>query len=315
MPDETFYFHSSDKIHDIHAVVWMPACEPVGIIQLVHGMVEYIERYDEFARMLNKDGFVVVGHDHLGHGDSVNGNKDDYGYIADKNPDVVLINDIQRLRRIMCKRYPKLPYYMFGHSMGSYLLRRFLTKYGAGIRGVIIAGTGRISDAESVAALAIVEAIALIKGWRYRSKFVRNLTYTGSYQKFDLKGYDTKKSWLTRDEEQVKKYYCDEKCTFTFTLNAYKALIRTTFFDNHITDVRKIPKDIQILFISGTDDPVGDLGKGVNLVYDMFCRAGILDVTLKLFEGARHELVNETNKEEVFEYVSAWLNKVNRKRR
>lgn len=312
---ERFKFSSADKEHKINAVMWKPTGKAVGIIQIVHGMIEYIERYDEFAKYLNSLGFVVVGHDHLGHGYSIN-DKDDYGYVAKKHPDVVLIKDIHRLRRIITKKYPELPYFIMGHSMGSYLTRRYISKYGDNIRGAIIMGTGEEKNSSLVGGLALIELMALVKGWRYRSTFVRNLTYTKPYKKYSLDGSDKSNSWLTRDVEKVEKYYADERCSFTFTINGYKALLRTVYFDNKKKNIKKIPKDMAILFVSGAEDPVGGLGVGTTNVYEKFCQAGILEVRLKLYEDARHEPLNEINRDEVMTDIGEWLSRyVNIKRR
>lgn len=304
-----FKFKSSDRENMLHGVLWMPEGEPVGVVQIVHGMVEYVERYGEFAEHLNRLGFIVVGHDHLGHGSSVK-DKEDYGYICRRKPDVALVRDIHILRRIISRKYPELPYMMLGHSMGSYLLRRYLTKYGEGLKGVIISGTGLESRAAIVPALFMIEIMALVKGWHYRSDFIKELTFSKHYRQYDLTGADHKNSWLSRDEAMVEKYYSDERCTFSFTINGYKALLRTVYHVCSMKSVKKIPRELQVLFVSGTQDPVGKMGESVNKVYDMFCKAGILDVTIKLYDGARHEPLNETNREEVYDYLGKWLCKV-----
>lgn len=303
---EHFSFSSSDREHRIHAVIWKPKTKPIGIVQIVHGMIEYIERYDEFATYLNDLGFVVVGHDHLGHGTSIN-DKDDYGYMGVRNPDILLITDIHILRRHIIKQYPDIPYFIMGHSMGSYLVRRYLTKYGVGVRGAIIMGTGDENPVAMLGALCVIEAMAKVKGWRYRSTLVRDLSYTKPYKKFDMKGIDKERNWLSRDLKELSNYYGDERCSFIFTLNGYKALVRTVFYDHFMKNIRKIPKDMAVFFVSGDDDPVGALGKSARAVYEKFCIAGILEVSFKLYEGARHEILHETNRREVFNDIGTWL--------
>lgn len=305
---EHFSYSSSDRANRIHAVMWKPEGKPVGVIQLVHGMIEYIERYDELARYFNEQGFVVVGHDHLGHGDSVK-TKEDFGYIGGKNPDMHLLSDIHILRRYITKKYPDIPFFMLGHSMGSYLLRRYLTIYGEGVRGAIIMGTGEEKPAMLLPSMLLLEIMAKIKGWHYRSKLVRDLSYTKPYKKFDMKGVDKDRNWLSRDTDELMKYYGDERCSFVFTLSGYKALVRTVYQDYFMKNIRKIPKDIAVLFASGADDPVGNLGKGTTAVYEKFCKSGILEVSLKLYEGARHEIIHETNREEVFSDMGKWLSR------
>lgn len=310
-----FTFLSADKVHRLHAVIWKPQGNAIGIVQLVHGMTEHIGRYDELGNYLAGLGFLVVGHDHLGHGYSVN-SKDEYGYIAKKNPDIVLIQDIHKLRKIITKVYPDIPYFILGHSMGSYLVRRYIQKAGDGIRGAILLGAGEQKKQATVSGLLFIEVLALFRGWKHRSRLARKLTYMKPYKKFDLTGKNHANSWLSRNVEEVDKYYEDEKCNFIFTLNAYKALVRTAHIDNKKKNVKKIPRNIAILMLSGADDPVGDLGRGTTKVYEKMCRSGILEVSLKLYDGARHELLHENNTDEVLEDIGAWLGRyVNKKRR
>lgn len=310
---EHFRFSSSDRVHKIHVAMWKPEGKPIGVVQIVHGMIEYIDRYDAFAEYLTGLGFVVVGHDHLGHGASIH-DKDDFGYIGKNKPDVLLISDIHILRRIVMKKYPDVPYFMVGHSMGSYLLRRYLTKYGVGVRGAVIMGTGDENPLFMLGSMAFLEVLAIFKGWRYRSTLVRNLSYTKPYKKFDMKGIDKENNWISRDLDELAKYYGDERCSFVFTLNGYKALCRTIFHDHFIKNIRKIPKDMAVFFVSGKDDPVGALGKGTTAVYEKFCRSGILEVSIKLYEGARHEIIHETNRQEVFNDIGTWLGRYVKKR-
>lgn len=300
-------YPSSDGKTTIHAVCWEPTGKPIAVLQLVHGMVEYIERYDEFAGFMVSHGFIVVGHDHLGHGDSVT-SPDRRGYIADSNhPENFMVKDIHRLRIGVQKKYPDIPYFIFGHSMGSYILRKYLTVYGDGLSGAVICGTGSVADSSTKLGLTICETLAKKHGWHYRSSFVQKMTYTAPYRKYDLYGNDQKNSWLTKDTEIVKDYYSSEKCTFVFTLNGYKALLNTVYYDNQPENIEQIPKDLPILLVSGEDDPVGDLGKGVKKVYNQFVQAGIRDVFCRLFENDRHEILNETDRCDVYAYINEWL--------
>ncbi|MBR6173051.1 MAG: alpha/beta hydrolase [Eubacterium sp.] len=302
-----FTFPSSDGRTQIHAVRWTnPEISPVGIVQLIHGMVEYIDRYEEFAEYLADQGYIVVGHDHLGHGKSVC-TEDDYGFFADDHPAIVLMQDIHRLRMGTSARYPELPYYMLGHSMGSYILRRYLASQGEGLAGAIIMGTGQVPDVATSAGLALIKAEAKKNGWRYRSEKVEKLTFGGAYKQFDLTGEDPSRSWLSKNEENVREYYRNPLSGFRFTLNGYYVLLSTVRFDNQKKNVAAIPKDLPILIVSGEDDPVGDMGKGVKKVYQSFVKAGIRDVSCNLFPGDRHEILNETDRNEVYAYILDWL--------
>lgn len=309
MKTENLEFKSKDGKTMIQAVCWIPdSGEYHSVLQIIHGMVEYKERYKPFAEFLTEHGFMVVAHDHLGHGESVL-SQDDWGYMEQNDPAGTLVADIHTLRSMIQKENPQKAYFILGHSMGSYMLRKYLAKYGDGLDGAIVMGTGCVPDITTKLAIAITKIMAKKHGWRYRSAFVQNLTYGKPYKKYDVTGKDAKNSWLTKDTEIVKEYYSNPKCTFTFTLNAYRGLFEAVYFDNQPKNIDKIPKDLPILLVSGEDDPVGDLGEGVKKVYQMFQKAGIRDVVCRLYKNDRHEILNETDRETVFEDILLWLNK------
>lgn len=301
-------FLSSDEKTMIHAVEWLPEGEPKAIVQLVHGMVEYIERYDDFANFLASKGFMVVGHDHLGHGQSVQ-SVEDWGYISEDCPARHLIRDIHRLRVDIQKKNPGIPYFIAGHSMGSYLLRRYLTHKGAGLAGAIIIGTGQESDMAVRSGLMLVRATAKAKGWRHRSDKLQNLTYSSAYKQYDLTRTDLENSWVCSDPEVMKNYYSDPRCSFLFTTSGFEALLSTVLFDNQKRNIEMIPKNLPIYIISGEGDPVGNLGKGVKEVYQKYVKAGITNIECKLYPDMRHEILNEPGKQEVYDDILAWIEK------
>ncbi len=302
-----YSFPSSDGITKIHVISWIPdEGAPKAVLQIVHGMIEYIDRYDEFANYMTTKGFIVIGHDHLGHGKSVRSDED-LGFIADNNPSDKLIHDINRLRNATVKKYPDLPYFILGHSMGSYLLRKYISQYGDGLAGAIVMGTGCESDIATLGGLALIKAKAKKFGWHYRDTKVRDLTYTAPYKKYNLDGTDISNSWLSKNEENVAAYYSNPLNTFTFTLNGYEALLTTVLYTNQKKNIDSIPKNLPILIVSGEDDPVGNLGAGVKKVYQKFVQAGIKDVVCHLFPNDRHEILNETDREDVYAYISDWL--------
>ena len=308
MKVESFSFLSKDGKTNIHAVKWMPdSGEYKAILQIAHGMVEYIERYEAFARFMTYNGYMVVGNDHLGHGESVV-SKADWGYFMEDTPSDALVEDMNTLRSVVQKENKGVPYFMFGHSMGSYMLRKYLTLYNDDLRGVVFSGTGYIPKQTTHFGLAMVKLFKVFRGSRYRSKFIQNLTYDKPYKKFDLTGRDLENSWLTRDVENVKAYMAEPKCSFRFTLNAYEGLFEAVEYDCKQENVDRIPNKLPIFMISGDDDPVGNLGEGVKKVYDMFQKSGKEDITYKLYEGMRHETLNEIGKEQVYADLLAWLN-------
>ena len=300
-------YMSKDEKTIIHGVIYLPDQKPRGIVQIVHGMIEHIGRYDAFARYLTDQGFIVTGHDHLGHGRSVI-HKDRWGYFAKKEPSKTLLKDIHQLRVNMQRRYPDLPYYIISHSMGSYLTRYYLTLYGRGLSGAVIMGTGFVNPAAAYFGIAITHIAALAKGWNDRSKLVKLLLYNNSYREFSITGKHPERHWLTKDVECVKRALSDPACRFDFTLNGYLGLFQTVAYTCQKKNIAKIPSDLPMLIISGKNDPVGDLGEGV-IHFDNLCRkTGHTHVKMKLYEDDRHEILNETDKDVVYQDILEWLN-------
>lgn len=312
---ENFTFLSADKKTMLHGVRWIPESGESGeskesgeyeaVLQIAHGMVEYVERYEEFAEYMAKRGYLVVGHDHLGHGDSVK-SQEDWGYIAEADADCLMIEDMHGLRTMIQKENPGLPYFMLGHSMGSYLLRKYITEYGRGLAGALIVGTGSVPDISTRVGMFLTECMARFKGWRYRSRFVEKLFFSGPYHKFSMDGKDLKNNWLSKDLEIAANYYAEPRCTFRFTLNGFQTVMKVVYYDNQAKNTAKIPKELPLILLSGADDPVGNLSKGVLLVKKRLEEAGIKDLTCKLYENDRHEILNETDRAAVYRDILKW---------
>ncbi|WP_138264059.1 alpha/beta hydrolase [[Clostridium] hylemonae] len=299
-----FYYPSSDGRTNIHAVEWVPKQEIKAVVQICHGMVEYIERYDEFAAFLTERGIYVTGHDHLGHGKSA-ADEESLGYFDETNGNKYVIADIHRLRELTQEKYPDVPYIMLGHSMGSFLLRQYLTTYSRGLACAVIMGTGCQGSALLAMGRILCRIIALFKGWKHRSVLVNNLSF-GSYNKRFEPG-DTPKDWITSDKEKCAAYVSDPLCSFVFTVSAYYQMFAGMKVLTKKANTEKINKDLPLLLVSGADDPVGDFGKGVKKVYGQLREAGIRDVSMKLYDGDRHEILNETDREQVYEDIYRWI--------
>ncbi len=310
---ETFQFLSKDGKTKIHAVKWMPDHGKVrAIMQISHGMVEYIERYDEFACYLAQRGFLVVGNDHLGHGSSVT-QESEWGYFTDKKPSETVVADLYQVTRIVSSQYPDCPYFILGHSMGSFLLRRYLTLHSETVTGAVICGTGSQPDVATVFGMFACGLIRMFRGGHHRSSFLTNAAFGKSYAAFDKTGAEPSKSWLSKNEESVRAYYNDPRCTFMFTVNGYYGLLSTLWYVNQMKYIRKMRKNLPVFFIAGKEDPVGDFGEGVKKVCAQYRQAGIRDVKIKLYENDRHEILQETDREQVFEDVYQWCKKRMRK--
>lgn len=298
------YYPSSDGKTKLHAVIWVPETTPRAIVQIAHGMVEYVERYEAFAEFLNAHGILVAGNDHLGHGGSYI-EEWQRGYFAKKKGDICALQDLHRLTLLLQKKYPDIPHFLFGHSMGSFFTRRYLCMYPNEIDGAVICGTGWQPKPVLEGALLLTKMGTLLRGDRYRCTIINKLAFGSMNQAFEPA--KTSKDWLSRNEEAVAKYVADPQCGFIFTLNGYRTLFRTMYLAQDKEQLQKMDEDLPILFISGEADPVGDFGKGVKKAVNAFYESGMQDVECILYPEARHELINEWNKDEVFQDVLEWL--------
>ena len=302
-----FTFPSRDGFHTIHAMKWQSdEVEPVGILQLIHGMAEYVARYEEVAVHFAEKGFIVVGDDHLGHGDTAK-EYGDYGFFCKNDPVTLLVRDEHRLKKIVQKDHEGLPYFILGHSMGSLILRNYLCRYGSGIDGAVICGTahyGRLS----LFVGKLLTGILKIAGKEKNKSALLDEVMFGSFNKRTEKR--TAFDWICSDERVVDSYMNDPSCGFLFTVNGYDTLIELIKKLNKRSYLSKMPKKLPVLFISGAEDPVGNYGKAVQDVYDTFLHLDLTKVQIKLYNDARHELLNEKQKMQVYEDVSNWLFKV-----
>lgn len=303
-----FTFLSNDEKTAVHAVKWTPdSGEYKAILQISHGMVEFIERYIPFAEFLTTKGYMVVGHDHIGHGRSV-ATQEDWGYFCENNPSDIVVADMHKLRTLIQEEHPGIPYFMLGHSMGSFMLRKYLAVHNDNLRGAIIMGTGFIPGNMTSLALKLTAIVTKFRGSKYRSKLIQSLAFGADYKGFDMTGENPENSWLTKDVDIVKAYYNEPRCTYMFTVNGYKGLFEAVNFCCNVENAKKLPRKLPLFFVSGEQDPVGGLGKGVKQTYDMYKEVGMLDITYKLYKDDRHEILNETDKEKVFQDLLAWMN-------
>lgn len=299
-------FLSADGKTMVEVSCWYPEQQPVATLQIVHGMVEFIERYDLFAEYLNKNGIIVVGHDHLGHGQSIQ-SKEHFGHFADENGSELLLSDIHTVNEKISEQYPTLPHFIFGHSMGSFLVRNYLAQFETNFSGVIIMGTGWHNPKEMTVAELMASTIVTIRGAMYRSKFLDQLAFGGFNRQFEPAR--TSKDWLTRDEIEVDKYLLDPRTQFIFTASSYKELFRLVRQACSRDEVQWIPDHLPMLVVSGAKDPVGANGRGVQTFVQVVKEYTTSQVTLLLYEEARHELLNEINQKVVYQDLYFWLKK------
>lgn len=307
MKKEEFYFDSRDNHSRIHAVRWTPDVENVvAVVQIVHGMSEYVERYEELAAFLTERGFVATGDDHLGHGRSVP-EGGIQGYFCEQDPATVVVRDEHRLKKITQEMYPGVPYFILGHSMGSFILRNYICRYGSGIDGALIVGTGMQSNALLCLSKITAAVVGFFKGSKHPSRFIDKGAF-GSYNK-RIQGAKTDFDWLSRDSDRVAAYIADKDCGFIFTVNGFKTLFELISRIKKRENLQKIPKELPVIFLSGEEDPVGNYGKGVRKAYQSLVDAGLTDVEIKLYPEDRHELLGEPDRKKVMEDIEVWLTK------
>lgn len=305
MKKEELYFDSRDGKSKLHAVRYLPdLCHVTGVLQIVHGMAEYVERYEEFAAFLTERGFVVTGEDHLGHGKSVpEGGK--FGYFCEQDPATVVVRDVHRLKKMTQSLFPSVPYVILGHSMGSFILRNYLCKYGSGIAGAVIVGTGMQPERLIALSKGVAATQKLFCGGKDVSRLIDKAAF-GSYNK-RIENPRTTFDWLSRNEENVDRYMEDPLCGFTFTVNGFQTLFELVSRIQKPENLKQVPGDLPILMVSGADDPVGEYGEGVRRAYESLKQAGVRDIGIKLYDNDRHELLNETDRAQVWEDVYDWM--------
>ncbi|MBO4365978.1 MAG: lysophospholipase [Eggerthellaceae bacterium] len=306
-----FHFDSTDGQTRIHALKWEPVLDGsqnlVGIVQIVHGMVEHIERYDDFARFLAANGYAVCAEDHIGHGASVE-SPEHRGELPEDGARV-MVADVHTLRTMMQNEYPdETPYYLFGHSMGSFIVRAYLARYGRGLAGAIVCGTGQQPLVASRFAGALSRNIGRRKGFAYRSKLMEGLAM-GAYAKA-VKDARTPFDWLNTDPAKVEEYIADPACGMMFSVGGYASLTDLTAEVATRQCVERVPEGLPVLFIAGAEDPVGDNGKGVRAAAQAMQQYSKAQVETKIYDGMRHEILNEPRHAEVYADVLTWLAKI-----
>lgn len=305
-----------------------PSAQPLGIIQILHGMAEHIERYRDFADYCTKRGFIVCGHDHIGHGKSV-ASEEDLGVIP-LNGKTIMVEDAHVLRLLVQSRYKalespgqlkgegakskaseleegvcgSLPYCMFGHSMGSFILRNYLAVHAEGVAAAIICGTGHLSPTLSGAGHFISRLLHTFKGPLHRSTMLHNMS-VGAYAKA-IEGATSPLDWLSTDEEVVAAYSADPYSGFMFSTGGNAALTELTSAMVKRETVEAVPNDLPLLFVAGKEDPVGEKGEAVKRAVALFEDTGHHKVTLVLYDGMRHEILNERGNESVYDDIITW---------
>ena len=304
MQKKEFYYKSADGETEIHACMWQPEMEPVGVIQIAHGVTEYILRYSELAEIFVERGYVVVGNDHIGHGKSVAPGKEKM-YFGKEGSWSFVVDDIKNCVDMTKEMFPNIPYIIIGFSLGSFLVRTYLIKYPGQVNGAILMGTGQIPafPLKLVRKMVVKEAEEV--GEDHTSKKIHDLSF-GTYNK-KFAPNKTDYDWLCSNEDELKKYIEDPSRGGDFTAGLFREMLDGMLYTSQIDNMKKMDKDMPILILSGDKDPVGDFGKGVNRTYKALKKAGIEDVKMQMYHNARHDILHEDCTDSVKNDIYSWI--------
>lgn len=283
---------------------WMPE-SPWATLQIAHGMAEHMLRYDTLAQVMAEQGIAVYGNDHAGHGRSAEPGR--YGYFYARNGWQRVVEDVHEVHGWIAARHPGVPCVLLGHSMGSFLARSYMVRYGTGLQGVVLSGTAGPNPA-----LPLGKALAAIEMRRLKpyepSRLIDRIAFSANNKAFAPAR--TKMDWLSRDPAVVDAYMADPACGFVFTATGYRDLFEG------LTEIQArgwadgVPKQLPVLLVSGQRDPVGGMGKGVRWVESALKQAGVKDVACILYPEARHEPLNEWNREDLYKDILTWMRRV-----
>ena len=303
---EEFYLNSTNGVNKLHVILWHPLEEIRAIVQISHGMCEYVDRYDRLATFLAQHGMMVIGNDHLGHGETAKG-EEELGYFPKAKGSETVVDDLYKVTKSIRARYPRIPYFLLGHSMGSFMARRYLMTYGSQLDGAILMGTAKTT----------ANSLSVVRGEHHRSQLMMKMAF-GSYNK-QYPSVRTEYDWLSRNDANVDTYLEDPYCGFMFTLNGYKVLFDVlsacivfvaAWLSNKKHPVRSFTRGmLPLLFVAGSDDPVGHFGKDVPEICRIYREAGVKNVEMKIYPGDRHEILNELDYEQVQMDILSFIEK------
>ena len=302
-----FYYPSADGKTQIHAVEWKPETEIKGVIQIAHGVTEYILRYENFAEFFTQKGFVVVGNDHLGHGQSIapNGKPMYFGPNGSWN---FVVKDIDTCKQMTKKKYPNVPYMILGFSLGSFLVRTYLIDYAQEpLDGAIIMGTGYIPNFKIAIAKMMANKEAKKVGEENTSPVIKSLTFE-TYNKL-FKPNRTAFDWLCSNEEALDEYIKDPLRGENYSAGLFREMLTGMQYTAELKNIQKMNKKMPIFLLSGDKDPVGEFGKGVIKTHEIFKKAGIEDLEIKLYPNLRHDILHEKCKDTIYNDIYLWLKK------
>lgn len=304
MKREEFYYKSADNITNIHACIWIPDNTPIGIIQIAHGVTEYILRYEDFANYFASKGYLVIGNDHIGHGLSVAEGKEKM-YFGPKGSWNFVVKDIKKCVDLTKERYPNIPYILLGFSLGSFLVRTYLIDYPGTVEKAIIMGTGQISPIAIKLAIMMANSEAKKVGEECSTEKIHDLTF-GTYNKIFAPN-KTEYDWLCANENVLNEYINDPLRGGDFSAGLFREMLNGMLYTSKLKNIKRMNTNIPIFLISGEKDPVGNCGKGVVKTYKDFKKCGMKRIDIKLYTNDRHDILHEKDRENVYQDIFQWI--------
>lgn len=304
MSKNELFFQSNDSVTNVHMITWEPEGEVLGIVHINHGVSEHIDRYDEFARFLNSKGILVVGMDFIGHGMSTNnGNKK--MYFGPEGSFKTVVADIHYVLTQTKNRYPNVPYTMLGFSLGSFLTRTYMIDYPGIVDASILVGTGFMSKLAYKMAMLVVNKEIKKYGESVATEKIRELAFETYNKKF--KPNRTTHDWLCKSEGAIDLYLVDPLRGENITCGLFRELLNSMIYSCTVDNVNKMNKTKPIYCLSGSDDYVGDRGKGLKKSVELFKSCGINDVDMKIYPTLRHDILHENENEQIYNDIYGWL--------
>ena len=302
---KNFTFKSEEGT-EIYVYNWIPDSDVKvkGVVQIAHGMAETAARYERFAKFMTENGYIIYINDHRGHGKTA-GSLDNVGYLADEDGFDWMTKDIHQLSGIIKKEHPELPLFLYGHSMGSYVAQRYLILFGNELKGAMLSGSNGKQGMKLTIGTMVAKKEIKKNGRKVKSDKLNQMSFGGFNKAFRPNRTDF--DWLSRDNAEVDKYVSDPYCGFVCTTGFFFDLLTGLKEIEKKENIAFVPKTLPIYIFSGALDPCGKNGKGVTKLYNTYKKQGINDVSLKLYPEARHELLNETNRDEVMKDFLAWV--------
>ncbi|UOQ48231.1 alpha/beta hydrolase [Gracilibacillus caseinilyticus] len=304
MKDNRFWLETHDR-QSLYVKSWQNNAEPKAVVQLTHGMAEHIERYYDFAAFLTDRSFIVYGHDHRGHG-RTGENADSLGHIADHNGFASMVNDAITVTEAIKKKHPSLPVFLIGHSMGSFISRRYMTLRPELLDGVALIGTGFQSNALLHTAKLLAKMVCILRGKKTPGNLLHKLSFFG-YNKYTENNSEF--DWLCTDREIIDQYKQDHYCGFTLSNQFFYDLYDGLLSIQSTRQIKKPFSDLPLLLLSGKEDPVGNYGDSIKKAVTFYNSIGMVNMEWKLYKNGRHEILNETNKTEIFLEIATWIEK------